>query len=136
VTAGADEATAWTAGDLARIGAAREVQLASRRGDGSLRPYVTMWAVRAGDCIYVRSAYGPDNPWYRRAVASGAGRIRGGGIERDVVFAGAEPAVQGDIDAAYHAKYDRYGPRIVGSVTGPATHQVTIRITPRPDQAG
>ena len=90
-----------------------------------------MWVVRSGDGLYVRSAYGPGNPWYRRAVASGTGRIQAGGIERDVSFASADQAVQGDIDAAYHAKYDRYGPAIVGSVTGPAAHQVTIRLVPR-----
>jgi hypothetical protein len=54
--------------------------------------------------------------------------MRAGGAERDVTFAHPDDAVQGDIDAAYHAKYDRYGPQIVGSVTGPQTHAVTIRL--------
>jgi hypothetical protein len=125
--------TAWTPDELDRVGEAEEIRLASRRADGSLRPYVTMWVVRAGGDLYVRSAYGPDNPWYRRATASGTGRIRAGGIERDVSFAQAPPEVQGDIDAAYHAKYDRYGPRIVGSVTGPGSHAVTVRLV---SQAG
>jgi hypothetical protein len=122
----------WPQEELARIGAAQEIGLASRRPDGSLRPYVTMWVVQAGDGLYVRSAYGPDNPWYRRAAASGAGRIRGGGIERDVSFARAAPEAQGDIDAAYHAKYHQYGPRIVGSVTGSGAYDVTVRLVPRP----
>jgi hypothetical protein len=125
---------AWRPGELDRIGAAEELRLASRRPDGSLRPYVTMWVVRAGDELYVRSAYGPDNPWYRHATASGGGRIQAGGVERDVSFAGADPSVQHAVDAAYHAKYDRYGPRIVGSVTGPAAHGVTVRLVPQPDQ--
>ncbi len=124
----------WTADELDRIGGAGELRLASRRGDGSLRPYVTMWVVRAGDGLYVRSAYGPDHRWYRRALASGTGRIRAGGIEKDVSFASAGQPVQGDIDAAYHAKYGRYGPAIVGSVTGPAARQVTIRLVPRPGE--
>ena len=124
----------WPRGELERIGAAEEVGLASRRPDGSLRPYVTMWVVRAGDDLYVRSAYGPGNPWYRRATASVAGRIQAGGIERDVSFAQAAPEVQDDIDAAYHAKYDRYGPRIVGSVTSPGAHRVTVRLAPQPDK--
>jgi hypothetical protein len=113
------------------IGGAQEIGLASRRPDGSLRPYVTMWFVRAGDGLYVRSAYGPDNPWYRHAIASGTGRVRAEGTERDVTFAPASAEAQDDIDAAYHAKYDRYGPRIVGSVTGPASHAVTVRLLPR-----
>ncbi|HZA87571.1 MAG TPA: DUF2255 family protein, partial [Acidimicrobiales bacterium] len=66
----------WSDDQLRRVGQATELDLASRRSDGSLRPYVTMWVVRAGDDLYVRSAYGPENPWYRRAMASGSGRIR------------------------------------------------------------
>ena len=48
-----------------------ELQIASRRADGSLRKFVTIWAVRSGDDVYVRSAYGHDNGWFRRALASG-----------------------------------------------------------------
>jgi len=119
---------AWTPEELDRIGRAEELHLATRRRDGGLSRYVTMWVVRAGHELYVRSAYGPGNPWYRRATAAGEGRVRAGGVERDVTFASAGPAVQGGIDAAYHAKYDRYGPQIVGSVTGPQAHAVTIRL--------
>jgi hypothetical protein len=122
---------AWSKEELQRIGAADELQLASLRRDGTLRPYVTMWVVRAGDDLYVRSAYGPNNPWFRRAKASGAGRIRAGGLERDVAFAEGAPGVHAEIDAAYHSKYDRYGPRIVGSVVGPEAEPVTIRLVPR-----
>ncbi|MGH3188593.1 MAG: DUF2255 family protein [Streptosporangiaceae bacterium] len=127
----ANGTASWPAGELERIGAAEEVGLASRRADGSLRPYVTMWAVRAGDGLYVRSAYGPDNPWYRRALASGTGRVRAGSTERDVAFGPAAPDAHDDIDAAYHAKYDQHGPKIVGSVTGPASHAVTVRLLPQ-----
>ena len=128
--------TAWTSDELDRIQAAEELQLASVRSDGSLRPYVTMWVVRVGDDAYVRSAYGPANPWYRRAKSSGVGRIRAGGGERDVSFDEAESGVHAAIDAAYHAKYDRYGPRIVGSVVGPQAEALTIRLVPRTGQEG
>jgi hypothetical protein len=84
--------TGWTSDELEKIGAAEELQLASTRLDGTLRPYVTMWVVRVGDDLYVRSARGADNPWFRRAKASGTGRIRAGGLERDVAFAEAAPA--------------------------------------------
>lgn len=126
--------TTWTEVELNRIGTAEELGLASQRRDGSLRPYVTMWVVRSGDELYVRSAYGPDNPWYRRAIASGAGRIRAGGVERDVTFADSEIEAESAIDDAYHAKYDRYGPRIVGTVVGPDAHAVTIRLIPLADK--
>lgn len=123
--------TGWTGEELGRIGEAVELQLASVRPIGTLRPYVTMWIVRAGNDLYVRSAYGPDNPWFRRAKFSGAGRIRAGGLERDVSFAEPSPDVHGDIDAAYNAKYDRYGPEIVGTVVGRNAEEVTIRLIPR-----
>jgi hypothetical protein len=126
--------TDWTDEELRRIGDAEELNLASTRPDGTLRPYVTMWVIRTGDGLYVRSAYGPDNPWYRRARASGTGRIRAGGVQHEVTFADPDPAVHGDIDAAYHAKYDRYGPQIVGTVVGPDAYPVTLRLTPRTDK--
>jgi hypothetical protein len=123
--------TAWTDEELGRIGEAQELQLTSERPDGTLRPYVTMWVVRVEEQLYVRSAHGADNPWFRRAKASGVGRIRAGGLERDVTFADPAPDVDAGIDAAYHAKYDRYGPEIVGTVVGSRAHEVTIRLVPR-----
>ncbi|MFJ5986352.1 DUF2255 family protein [Lentzea sp. NPDC092896] len=123
--------TTWTSEELDKIGAAEELQLASLRKDDTLRPYVTMWVVRTGDDLYVRSAHGPDNPWYRNATAAGAGRVRAGGVERDVTFADAAPDVHAGVDEAYHAKYDRYGPAIVGTVVGAEAIPVTIRLLPR-----
>ncbi|HLM64504.1 MAG TPA: DUF2255 family protein [Acidimicrobiales bacterium] len=126
--------TSWTEPQLRRLGDATEVELASRRPDGSLRRYVTMWIARVGDDLYVRSAGGPERPWYRHAVASGTGHIRTDGLEADVTFGDADQSAQPAIDAAYHAKYDRYGPRIVGSVVGPPAHHVTIRLVPDDEQ--
>jgi hypothetical protein len=123
--------TRWTDEELRRVGETQELQLASARRDGTMGRYVTMWVVRVGDDLYVRSAYGPNNPWFRRAKASGAGRIRAGGLERDVAFAEAAPSVHAGIDAAYHAKYDRYGPGIVSTVVGTEAEAVTIKLVPR-----
>jgi hypothetical protein len=121
----------WTEDDLRRIGDAVELQLASVRPDGTLRAYVTMWVVRVGDHLYVRSAGGPERPWYRHALASGSGRVRAGGIERDVTFGDADPGVHDALDAAYHLKYDRFGPGPVSHVSGPDTRSVTIRLVRR-----
>ena len=123
--------TAWSADELERIGRAEEVGLASRRSDGSLRRYVTIWAVRVGDDLYVRSAYGWDNPWFQRALHSGEGRIRAGGIERDIGFEQPGPDVTTELDAAYHAKYDRHGPAIVGTVVSAEAARSTLRLLPR-----
>ncbi len=124
----------WTEDELRRAGASNELQIASRRSDGSLRPYVTIWTVRVGDHLYVRSAYGSGNPWFRRATASGSGRVRAGGIERDIAFTPVGEscaATLSAVDAAYHAKYDRYGPQIVGTVTGAHAAPVTLRLDPQ-----
>ncbi len=51
-------------------------------------------------------------------------------IERDVAFESAAPDAHSSIDSAYHTKYDRYGPQIVGSVTGRAAAPNTIRLVP------
>ncbi|SKB08877.1 DUF2255 family protein [Aeromicrobium choanae] len=122
--------TSWTPDELERIGEAEELHIASRRKDGTLRPFIIIWVVRVDEDVYVRSAYGTDNPWYRRAVASGTGRIRAGGLERDVTFATPDGSLHQAIDSAYHAKYDRYGPAIVGSVTGPGAAAATFRLDP------
>ena len=123
----------WSEQDLRRVADSTELQLASRRTDGTtLRPYTTMWVVRVGDNLYVRSAGGPERPWYRRALASGTGRIRACGVEADVTFGQTASDAHQAIDAAYHAKYDSYGPRIVGSVLGLDAHRVTIQLVPEP----
>jgi hypothetical protein len=118
----------WSEDELHRIGDAVELQLTSVRADGTLRPYVTMWVARVGGDIYVRSAGGPERPWYRRALAGGTGRVRAGGIDRDVRFGEADSGVHEALDAAYHVKYDRFGPGPVGHVTGPDARPVTIRL--------
>lgn len=124
----------WDAQDLTRVDGAEELQVSSTRQDGSDRLFITIWTVRAGDDLYIRSAYGPDNPWYRRARHAGIGRIRAGGVDAAVTFTpidAADAATQDAADAAYHAKYDRFGPQIVGTVTGEASHATTLRIDPR-----
>src|SRR5512133_3053415 len=45
----------WTDTELSRIGPADELEIASYRQDGTLRPYTTIWVVRVGDELYVRS---------------------------------------------------------------------------------
>ena len=123
--------TSWTADDLTSMARHDELGIASKRPDGSLRPFVTIWFVSLGDDVYVRSAHGYDNPWFQRALASGDGRIQLAGVDRDVAFEVPDPAVAGDLDAAYHAKYDRYGRGIVGTVVSPEAARSTLRVVPR-----
>ena len=128
------QSSRWTSEELERVGNTRELQLASFRPDGTLRPYTTMWVVRVGDGLYVRSADGPSRPWYRYATAIGAGRIRAGDVERNVTFGQATADDQARIDSAYHTKYDAYGQSIVGHVVGPKAHDVTVKLVA--DQSG
>src|SRR4051794_14327641 len=101
--------TNWDRDELRRIDDATELRVASHRPDGSLRPYVTIWHTTLDDALYIRSAHGPQNGWFRRAVAAGSGRIAAGGVEKDVTFRFADPGIREALDAALHAKYDRYG---------------------------
>ena len=126
--------SAWSATDLERIGAVDEVTVASHRPDGTVRPAVTIWGVRLGESVYIRSAHGPDNGWFRRARTSGTGQFTAEGVSWPVLFEECDEKDSGlhaRLDAAYHAKYDRYGARIVGAVVGPVPARATLRVLPR-----
>ena len=123
--------TAWTSEELAKIGDAEELAIASSRPDGTLGRFVTIWVVRTGRDLYVRSVKGRSGNWFRRVLAAGEGRIRAGGVERDVAFEEAGREVHASVTAAYHAKYDRYGPGIVGTVVSAESAQSTLRLVPR-----
>src|SRR5947199_10520271 len=66
---------AWTTEELDRIAAADELEIASVRADGRLRNPTTIWVVRLGDDLYVRSVRPPSllraRPKSRWAWASG-----------------------------------------------------------------
>ena len=51
----------------------------------------------------------------------------------EVVFEEADPAVVEPLHAAYHAKYDRYGARIVNTVVSDEAAAATLRVGPRRD---
>ena len=123
--------TAWTSDELAKIGNAEELELASRRRDGSLRKPVTIWVVRHGDDLYVRSWRGRGGAWFRAAQASHEGRIRAGGVEKDVTFVEeTDPGINDQIDAAYQAKYRRYS-SYVPPMISPQARATTLKLVPR-----
>jgi hypothetical protein len=59
--------TAWTSYELTKIWTADEPQIASLRRDDTLRNPVTVWVVRLGDDINVRSVNGRGSSWFRGA---------------------------------------------------------------------
>jgi hypothetical protein len=123
--------TAWTKDELTRIGNTEEVQVATRRRDDTLRKPVTVWVVPHGDSLYVRSVGGPGAAWFRGTQERHEGRIRAGGVEKDVTFTDAVHDLDDEIDAAYRTKYRRYAGRILNSVLTPQARSATIKLVPR-----
>ena len=54
--------TTWTSDELDKIGNAEELRLATQRPDSTLRNPVTIWVVRHGDDLYIRSYRGQAAP--------------------------------------------------------------------------
>ena len=123
--------TEWTKDELARIGGAEEVQIASLRRDGTLRKPVTIWVVPYSDYLYVRSVKGRDGAWFRGIQETHEGRIRAGGVQKDVTFVDADRDIDGEINAAYRAKYRRYAGSILNSVLTPQARSTTTKLVPR-----
>jgi hypothetical protein len=122
--------TAWTTDELSRIGTATELQLSSRRGDGSFGRPRTIWVVRVGDDLYVRSMYGRAGGWFPGTQLRHEGHIRAGGVDKDVGFTEADPDLNDAVDATHRDKYRRYGERIIGSVVNPDARAATIKLVP------
>lgn len=120
----------WANTELDRIGDAEELDLASVREDGSLRRPVTMWVVRDGDDIYVRSVNGRGSSWFRSATASHHARIHAGGVEKDVELVETDETNDA-VDAAYEHKYGRRYPSIVPSIVAPEARAATLKLVPR-----
>ena len=120
----------WTDNELSRIDAAEELEIASRRSDGTLRAPVTIWVVRHGDDLYVRSVNGRTSSWFRGAQTRHEAHIEAGGVGKDVLLVDTDD-VNDKIDAAYRAKYHRYVESIVGSVVTPNARAATLKLVPR-----
>ena len=121
--------TTWTSDELDKIGNADELRLATARPYGSL----TIWVVRHGDDLYIRSYRGPGGSWFRHARERREGHIQAGGVDKDVMLADASHQFDDQIDAAYRAKYRRYGSTYVNPMVAPQARATTIRLVPRTD---
>jgi len=122
----------WTHDELAAIGSADELELQSRRRDGSLRNPVTVWVVRQGDDLYVRAVNGRDG-WFRGTRSRHEGSISSAGIDKDVTFADADSdaSLNDALDAEYRAKYRSYPIEYVEPVVNERARSSTIRLVPR-----
>ena len=123
--------TDWSTDQLDKIGRAEEVQIASVRQNGTLRKPVTVWVVRQGDDLYIRSVRRRSGDWFRGAQERHEGRISASGVEKDVTFEDANHDLDDEIDAAYRVKYNRYAGRILNSCLTPEARSTTLKVVPR-----
>jgi len=122
----------WTSEELDKIGAGDELEIAALRPDGSLRPYTTIWVVRVGGDLYVRSYRGRDGAWFRSVLRRPEGRIRAAGVERGVTFGDVADVGLDAIDNAYRDKYaSRFPSTYVDPMLTPEAAAATQRIVPR-----
>jgi len=123
--------TAWTTDELNRIGKAEELEIASVRRAGTRRDSVTIWVVRHGRDLYVRSVNGRTGAWFRRAQERHEARIEAGGVKKDVLLVETDD-VNDAIDAAYRTKYRKYAASIIKSVVSRKARSATIKLVARP----
>jgi hypothetical protein len=123
--------TTWTRNELNKIGAAEELQIASLRQDDTLRKSVTIWVVRVGDELYVRSVNGRTSSWFRGTQVRHEGHIQAGSVDKDVTFVDANPGINDQIDAAYRTKYRRYAASIISTIVSSQARAATIKLVPR-----
>ena len=122
--------TAWTSDELSKIGAADELQIAPLRQDGSLRTPVTVWVVRQGDDLFVRSVNGRTATWFHGAQVRHEAHIHAGGVDKDVLL--VETNDRNDaIDTAYRTKYRGYAANIVNGALTPQARAATLKLVPR-----
>jgi hypothetical protein len=123
--------SAWTSDELDRIGAVEELELTTLRSDGTPRKPVTIWAVRNGGSLFIRSWRGEHAAWFRHAQARPEGHIQAGGVDSDVELVGAEASLNDQIDAAYRSKYTPLAPAYVEPMLSPQARATTLKVEPR-----
>ena len=124
---------AWSPDELERIRRAEELQIAAKRADGTLRREVPIWVVRAGGQVYVRTWYRRGSGWFGHVVESRRARIRVPGLEADIAIediGAAEAELRASVDAAYRAKYGRYGVTTVDHMVTDDAAATTLRLVP------
>ena len=125
---------AWTPEQLERIDAAEELQIASRRVDGTLRRWTPIWVVRVDGQVYVRTWHRRTTGWFGHVLDSHRARVRVPGLEADVAVedVGDGPGdLRAGVDQAYRAKYARYGRTTIGQMISDSAAAATLRLIPR-----
>ncbi len=88
----------------------------------------------------MRTWYRRDNGWFGHVVDSARARIRVPGLDVTVtvddVGNDMAPEARLGIDAAYRAKYGRYGVATVDRMVTDEAAATTLRLTPEPGPSG
>ncbi len=129
-------ATQWSESELAAVDEADELRIAVRRTNGSLRPPVPIWVATVDGQLYVRTWQRRDTGWFGRVLSSRRARISvgeaGGEVVADVVVddvGSTDRALRDGVDAAYRAKYQRYGQGSVDRMVGDDAAAATLKLT-------
>lgn len=123
--------TTWTDDELNDIGTIGELEISSFKKDGTPRNPVTIWVVRVGDDLFVRSWRGRSGSWFRSARVRHEGHIRAGNIKKEVTFVEeADPYINDAIDDAYRARYGCYS-QYVAPMVSPDVRSATIKLVQR-----
>ena len=121
----------WTSDELKKIDKTEELDIQSLQTDGKLRKPVTIWVVRVGDDLFVRSVNGRKGVWFSGTQDRHQGHISCGGVEKDVTFEDANPAVNEQVDDAFHKKYGHYSKNIINTEFTARARESTLRLVPR-----
>jgi hypothetical protein len=112
-----------------------EVDIVTRRSDGTLRAARTVRIVRHGSAMYVRSVNGTTAAWYRGARTCHEGELSAARFHRGVVFVEASTHVgegsglDGALDGADRGKYGRSS-GAVARITADVARATTLRVEP------
>ena len=127
--------TEWATDELAEIDTTDEIEVSTRRSDGTLRSPRIVWVVRHGDSFYVRSVHGQEAAWYRGVQSRHTGVVTARALLRDVHFVevgdhvGDDTELDDSLDQAYRSKYGRW-PGPVDRITAQSARATTLRLDP------
>ncbi len=91
---------------------------------------MTIWVVRHGDALHVRSVNGRTSSWFRGAQDRHEAHIRAGGVDKDVLLVETDD-INDEIDDAYRTKYRRYAASIIDAINSADARAATLRLVPR-----
>jgi hypothetical protein len=124
--------TDWRNQQLDDLAGTSEIEIAPRHTDGRLGRARTIWIVRVGDDLCIRSYLGPDGNWFRTITSTGQASIHASTGQYDVQLTAAPDVDRTAVDHAYRAKYGRSS--YVTAMVSDAAAATTLRVTPSHEQ--